>query len=425
MKYNFNGFTQKANEALNSAISSAEKMGHTYIGSEHILLGLCLCADSVASKSLVDLGIDSRKLTEMLRESIGYGVKTRLDPDMMTPRAKKIIEASVANSRSSGKCFVGTEHILEAIINDGDNYAVRFLSAMGTTGEKVIEHLSSGDQYRNDYQRKRDIKRTAKTKPTPTVEQFSRDLTELAQSGAVGNVIGRKTECQRVMQILCRKSKNNPCLIGEPGVGKTAIVEGIAAQIAAGNVPEELLGKRILELDLTSMVAGTKYRGDFEERIKAVINETVCAENIILFIDEIHTIVGAGSAEGSTDAANILKPSLTRGDLQIIGATTVSEYRKCIENDAALERRFQPVVVEEPTAAQTEEILFGLKNSYEAFHRIRITDEAIRSAVSLSSRYINDRFLPDKAIDLIDEAASAKKLRGGSLPIVSRKSKRN
>ncbi|MCQ2478005.1 MAG: ATP-dependent Clp protease ATP-binding subunit, partial [Clostridia bacterium] len=350
-------------------------------------------------------------------KSIGTGTPTVLSPDYFTPRAKKVIEVAVAGCNSLGKKYVGTEHLLVGILSEGDNYAIRFMNELGADTRSIAEEAlkSSGvDISSSDNSYKSDNK-TANTK-TPTVEKYGRDLTAEAKANKLDPVIGRDTEVERIIQILCRRTKNNPCLIGEPGVGKTAVIEGLAQKIASGDVPEILLNKRIVTLDLTGMVAGTKYRGDFEERIKAIIEEVTKAKNIIVFIDEVHTIIGAGSAEGSTDAANILKPSLARGDFQLIGATTITEYRKNIEKDSALERRFQPVTVSEPNTEDAILILKGLKDKYEAHHKVTITDSAIIAAVKLSSRYINDRYLPDKAIDLIDEAASRVRLSSTSAP---------
>lgn len=408
MKYNFSGFSGKANDALNAAIRCAEQMGHTYVGSEHILLGVATVGDSTGARVLAIYGITADRLSELMRSAIGSGMKTSLNPDMFTPRAKRIVELSVAAAKDAGKLCVGTEFLLISLLRDGDNYAVRFLSSLDCDPEQMHSRLLE-EAGAHGTDKHRESKRQNKTK-SATVEQFTRDLTALASMGQIGPVIGRDQEINRVLQVLCRKSKNNPCLIGEPGVGKTAIVEGIACRIATGQVPDILIGKRILELDLTSVVAGTKYRGDFEERIKMLIKEAAEDDNLILFIDEVHTIVGAGSAEGSTDAANMLKPALTRGDMQVVGATTVDEYRKCIEKDPALERRFQPIQIGEPTREETITILNGLRASYEQFHRITITDDALKAAVDLSSRYIGDRFLPDKAIDLIDESAAKLKL---------------
>lgn len=418
--YKFNGFTEKANNALNLAIESAQKFGHTYIGSEHILIGLLKEGSGLAYTVLNGRGITQETIEDMLESAVGKGMPTKLTPDDLTPRAKRIIEIAIATARSLGCSFVGTEHLLMGIMEEGDNYAVRFLAEAGVSGRdvmndtlKAIGAAPGGDS--SPISQKDSKGGSAKAK-TPTLDQFGRDLTAEARAGKIDPVIGRATEIERVIQILSRRTKNNPCLIGEPGVGKTAIAEGLALKIANGEVPELLKDKRIVALDLTGMVAGTKYRGDFEERIKAAIDEVKKASDVILFIDELHTIVGAGSAEGSTDAANILKPSLARGDLQVIGATTLNEYKKYIEQDAALERRFQPVMVGEPTQEEAVQILKGLKDRYEAHHKVKITDEAIDAAVKLSSRYIADRYLPDKAIDLIDEAAAGVRLKSFTAP---------
>ena len=418
MKYNFNGFTEKANEALNQAISSAETLGHTYVGSEHLLLGLLKVGSGVAATLLNKNGITAENIENMLRTSIGSGTQTRLSPDYFTPRAKRVIEVAMAGCSNLGKKYVGTEHLLIGILSEGDNYAIRFINQLGIDVSVLTNQAldASGMTLENAKQNKQSSEKGTNKTKTPTLSKFGRDLTEEAKRGKIDPVIGRAEEIERVIQILCRRTKNNPCLIGEPGVGKTAIIEGLAQKIAEGNVPEILLDKRLFTLDLTGMVAGTKYRGDFEERIKSVIEEVTNATDVILFIDEVHTIIGAGSAEGSTDAANILKPSLARGDFQLIGATTVSEYRKNIEKDSALERRFQPVNVSEPSNEDAILILKGLRDKYEAHHKVKITDEAIDAAVNLSSRYINDRFLPDKAIDLIDEASSRVRLSASKSP---------
>lgn len=417
MKYNFNGFTTKANEALNQAISSAENLGHTYVGSEHLLLGLLKIGGGFAAALLNKSGITAEGVEELIRAQIGCGTPTKLSPDYFTPRAKRAVENAMASCANNGKKYVGTEHLLLGILSDGDNYAIRFLSELGADAAALTRETLkasdiggySGEGKPKTYQKPQDDK-------VPTLSKYGRELTAEAKKCKLDPVIGREKEIERVIQILCRRTKNNPCLIGEPGVGKTAIAEGLAQKIADGDVPEILEDKRVFALDLTGMVAGTKYRGDFEERIKTAIDEVINAGNIILFIDEVHTIVGAGSAEGSTDAANILKPSLARGEFQLIGATTISEYRKNIEKDPALERRFQPVNVFEPTEEDTVLILKGLKDKYEAHHKVKITDGAIEAAVKLSSRYISDRFLPDKAIDLIDEASSRVRLNVCAAP---------
>ncbi len=415
MKYNFNGFTAKANEALNKAIEAAEGLGHTYVGSEHLLLGLLRIDGGVASVVLQKNGVDAARIEELIRSQIGSGTPTKLSPDYFTPRAKRVIESAMNGCSAIGKKFVGTEHLLIGILNDGDNYAIRFLSELGVDVTLLTSSVLKASGIENNAGMVNDSKREKNSK-TPTLEKYGIDLTENAKNGKIDPVIGRDTEIERIIQILCRRTKNNPCLIGEPGVGKTAIIEGLAQRIVDRNVPEILENKRLFTLDLTGMVAGTKYRGDFEERIKAIIEEVVKAKNVILFIDEVHTIIGTGSAEGSTDAANILKPSLARGEFQLIGATTISEYRKNIEKDSALERRFQPVTVAEPSQEDAILILKGLKSKYEAHHKVEITDQAIESAVNLSARYITDRFLPDKAIDLIDEAGSRVRLSNCEIP---------
>ncbi len=415
MKYNFNGFTAKANEALNKAIESAEMLGHTYVGSEHLLLGLLRIDGGVAAVVLEKNGITADKIEELIRSQIGCGTPTKLSPDYFTPRAKRVVESAMSGAGSLGKKFVGTEHLLIGILSDGDNYAIRFLSELGVDITSLTDAVLKASGIENGVNIAGDSKKPKNSK-TPTLEKFGIDLIENAKNGKIDPVIGRDAEIERIIQILCRRTKNNPCLIGEPGVGKTAIIEGLAKRIVDKKVPEILENKRLFTLDLTSMVAGTKYRGDFEERIKAVVEEVVKAKDVILFIDEVHTIIGAGSAEGSTDAANILKPSLARGEFQLIGATTINEYRKNIEKDSALERRFQPVTVAEPTEEDAILILKGLKDKYEAHHKVEITDAAIESAVKLSSRYITDRFLPDKAIDLIDEAGSRVRLTNCEVP---------
>ncbi len=414
MKYNFNGFTEKANEALNHAINSAGLLGHTYVGSEHILLGLAKVGSGVAFSVLSRHNITADKLEELMTLKIGAGTPTRLSPEYFTARAKRVLETAVAGCRNLGKSEVGTEHILISVLSEGNSYAVRFVKEIGADTAAVTREALEAAGVDLDEEEKAEGK--GKGSKADTLMKFGHDLTKEAKEGRLDPVIGRETEITRVIQILCRRTKNNPCLIGEPGVGKTAIAEGLALKITQGDIPEILKNKRVISLDLTGMVAGTKYRGDFEERIKTVIDEVKNSKDIILFIDEVHTIMGAGSAEGSTDAANILKPSLARGEMQIIGATTISEYRKNIEKDAALERRFQPVTVGEPSVSDSIDILMGLKDKYEAHHNVKITDEAIKAAVELSSRYITDRFLPDKAIDLIDEAGSKVRLTAFATP---------
>ena len=412
--YRFNSFTTKANEVLNLAIKSAQAYGHNYIGTEHILIGL-LSTDSTIP-ALTNNNINYEGVDRLIREEIGVGNPTSLTPDDFTPRAKRIIEISFQIARTMRNSYVSVEHLLAALLKEDDSYAVKFINELGTDSQRVFDDLIS-DLSSNSYDSnpQSSSKKKGKSK-TPTLDEFGKNLTELAKQGKIDPVIGREKEIERVIQILSRRNKNNPCLIGEPGVGKTAIAEGLALKIVNGEVPEMLANKTIYSLDLTSMVAGTKYRGDFEERIKKAMDEVKDNKDVILFIDEIHNIMGAGAAEGAVDAANILKPSLARGEIQVIGATTISEYRKNIEKDAALERRFQPVTVGEPTEEETVEILKGLRDKYEAHHKVKITDDAINSAVKLSSRYINDRFLPDKAIDLIDEAASVVRLNAYTLP---------
>ncbi len=414
--YKFTGFTQKANNALNSAITFAENLGHTYIGSEHLLLGLIASEGSVAQSVLSSRGVTFEKAERVLRTEIGMGTPTVLSPNDFTPRSKNIIEISVSQAKSSGQNYVGTEHILLALVKDSDCFAMMILEELGVSLNDISGELNRFASGSSSSSKKNDDRKNNSGGKTPTLEQYGRDLTDIAKQGKIDPVIGRQKEIERVIQILSRRTKNNPCLIGEPGVGKTAIAEGLALKISSGEVPELLKNKRIISLDLTSMVAGTKYRGDFEERIKAAIEEVSNSGDVILFIDEVHNLIGAGSAEGAVDAANILKPALARGEMQVIGATTLEEYRKNIEKDSALERRFQPVVVGEPSAEEAVEILKGLRDKYEAHHKVKITDEAIEAAVKMSVRYIGDRFLPDKAIDLIDEAASKVRLRAYTPP---------
>lgn len=412
--FKFTGFTEKSNKSLNAAVKAAEDLGHTYIGSEHILLGLLSDTSTVAGAVLAAHNITYADIEEELKRSIGVGVPTELQPDDFTPRSKNILETSVAFARQMGQQLVGTEHVLLAIAREGSCSATLLLSRAGVSMQDIVNDVSKA-LMGGTANAGTDNKDGGKENES-MLSQFGRDLTKLAKDGKIDPVIGRQKEIERVIQILSRRTKNNPCLIGEPGVGKTAIAEGLALKIVSGEVPELLKDKKIYSLDLTGMVAGTKYRGDFEERIKKVIDEVKNAKDVILFIDEVHTLIGAGSAEGAADAANILKPSLARGELQIIGATTIEEYRKHIEKDAALERRFQPVMVDEPSQEEAIEILKGIKDKYEAHHKVKITDEAIESAVKLSTRYIGDRYLPDKAIDLIDEAASRVRLRSYTAP---------
>lgn len=414
--YRFTNFTQKANDVLNLAIKAAENFGHNYVGTEHILVGLLKEGTGVGALILNEKGVTLDKIENLIEENIGVGNPTRLSPNDFTPRAKRIIEISFQIARGMLNSFVGTEHILIALLRESDSSAVKFLNALNFDEESLLEDVGASlgkaeSQFRNNSPKNKKGKSS-----TPTLDEFGKDLTELAGQGKIDPVIGRDKEIERVIQILSRRTKNNPCLIGEPGVGKTAIAEGLALKIVKDEVPELLAGKKIVSLDLTSMVAGTKYRGDFEERIKKAMDEVRNAGNVILFIDEVHTIMGAGSAEGAVDAANILKPSLARGEIQVIGATTIDEYRKNIEKDAALERRFQSVLVGEPTEEEAVEILKGLRDRYEAHHKVKITDEAIENAVKMSARYIADRYLPDKAIDLIDEAASRVRLKAFTAP---------
>lgn len=417
--YQFKGFTEKANKALNLAIESAAEMRHNYVGTEHILYGLVKEGSGVAATALNECGVTEDALREKLESINGTMSLVELTPDDFTPRTKRVLRAAVIISSKTGYTYVGTEHLLLAILSESDSYAVAFLEELGVSVERLAQAVSKGMQGGADDGFggfENESAPNGSQKGGSALDKFGRDLTQAAKNGEIDPVIGREKEIQRVIQILSRRTKNNPVLIGEPGVGKTAVAEGLALEIAKGNVPEILKDKRVVSLDLTGMVAGAKYRGDFEERIKAAIDEVKKSKNTILFIDELHTIVGAGAAEGSADAANILKPSLARGDFQVIGATTLNEYRKYIEKDAALERRFQPVKVGEPTPEQAVQILKGLRDSYEAHHKVKITDEAINAAVTLSSRYIADRYLPDKAIDLIDEGASKVRLASLTSP---------
>lgn len=420
--FNFNGFTQKANNALNMAVDAAQDMGHTYVGTEHILLGLVSEESGVAASVLQQNGLSAEDLKDLIERTIGTGSRTVITPDDFTPRTKRVMQTAMVLSARLGHGYVGTEHLLMALISERDGYAIRFLEELNVNINSVLSSLKASmgaDSEEENQQSGIDgmLNKNGQSKGgSNALSKFGRDLTAAAKNGEIDPVIGREEEIQRVIQILSRRTKNNPVLIGEPGVGKTAVAEGLALRIVKGEIPEILKNKKIVSLDLTGMIAGTKYRGDFEERIKAAIDEVKKSKDIILFIDELHTIVGAGSAEGSADAANILKPSLARGDFQVIGATTMEEYRKYIEKDAALERRFQPVTVGEPSQEEAVEILKGLRDRYEAHHKVKITDEAIESAVTLSSRYIADRYLPDKAIDLIDEAASRVRLSSLTYP---------
>lgn len=410
--YKFTGFTEKANNALNYAVEAAEDLGHTYIGSEHILMGILSDSASVAGTVLSRHGITESKVESLVKRIIGVGMPTQLTQNDFTPKSKEILTIANSVAHSMGQSLIGTEHILIAIARDGNSSASQLLNQLGIAGSTIVNEISQALMGgRGSSSNQTEAQNGEKT----VVEQFGRDLTEMAKKGEIDPVIGREEEIERVIQILSRRTKNNPCLIGEPGVGKTAIAEGLALKIASGEVPELLKDKKLVSLDLTGMVAGTKYRGDFEERIKGVIDEVISSKDTILFIDEVHTLIGTGSAEGAVDAANILKPSLARGELQIIGATTLDEYRKNIEKDAALERRFQPVKVEEPSIDDTYKMLLGIKSYYEDFHKVSISDNLVYKAVTLSERYITDRFLPDKAIDLLDEACTCANLRNKAI----------
>ena len=418
--YEFRGFTQKANTALNLAVETAQDMGHNYVGTEHILLGLLKEGSGVAAAALQQCGVTEQALSDKISGVDGIAASTTLTPNDFTPRTKRVLKSAMLISSRMGSGYVGTELLLLAVISESDSYAVAFLNELGVSAEAIVQAIEGSMQSGGEGNFSENMggfgQPQGGKQGGSALEKFGRDLTQAAKNGEIDPVIGREKEIERVIQILSRRTKNNPVLIGEPGVGKTAVAEGLALEIAKGNVPEILKDKKVVSLDLTGMVAGAKYRGDFEERIKAAIDEVKKSKNVILFIDELHTIVGAGAAEGSADAANILKPSLARGDFQVIGATTINEYRKYIEKDAALERRFQPVKVGEPTQEQAVQILKGLRDSYEAHHKVKITDEAIDAAVKLSSRYIADRFLPDKAIDLIDEGCSKVRLASLTSP---------
>ena len=410
-------FTKSSNNVINIANEIATKLGHRYIGTEHILYGLAKEENGVAKKVLEKQNITAEEIKNKIEEFIGKDEPIEEVIDF-TPRTKKVIEISFLEARKQGYNLIGTEHILIGILKEGDSLATRILLSLDTNMAKVyneiIDVINEGDSIIDENQessKQNNINKNSKSyNKTPTLNQYGEDLTIKAKEGKLDPIIGRNEEINRVLQILSRRTKNNPCLIGEPGVGKTAIAEGLAEKIVSGDVPEMLKEKRVVTLDISGMVAGAKYRGDFEERIKKSLEEIKKAGDIILFIDEIHQIVGAGASEGAIDAANILKPLLARGEIQLVGATTLNEYRKYIEKDAALERRFCPVTVNEPTSEDTIKILKGLRDKYEAHHNVKISDEAIKSAVDLSIRYINDRFLPDKAIDLIDEAASKARL---------------
>ena len=411
-------FTDKAKMALAFAERAARNLKQSYVGTEHILLGLLRENTGVAATVLVNSGVEEYHLKEMIKDLIAPESTVMLaERDGYSPRAEKVLEESHRQAQRFHSDKTGTEHILLALLKEGENVAVRLLNTMGISIQKLyVEVLSAMGEDKSLYKEDLGRKQNKKKGATSTLEQYSRDLTALARDGKLDPVIGREDEIRRVIQILSRRTKNNPCLIGEPGVGKTAVVEGLAMKIVTGEVPFTVQDKRVMTLDLSGMVAGSKYRGEFEERIKKVVKEVIEDGNIILFLDEMHTIIGAGGAEGAIDASNILKPSLARGEIQLIGATTIAEYRKYVERDAALERRFQPVTVEEPTIEEAENILKGIAHKYEDHHRVTITPEAVKAAVTLSARYINDRNLPDKAIDLIDEAAAAARLQSAKQP---------
>lgn len=403
-------FTAKARESINLAVQAAEELGHSYVGTEHLLIGLLEEGSGVAARVLSENGVKKEKVLGLVSQLISPDQTVRMEENGYTPSARRVLENSYKEAVRFKARLIGTEHLLISIIRDNDCVASRLLNTIGISIQKLyIDVLAAMGE--DAPANKEELLKGSRTKgSTPTLDSYSRDLTALAREGKLDPVIGRETEIKRLIQILSRRTKNNPCLIGEPGVGKTAVVEGLAQMIIEGNVPETIAEKRVLTLDLSGMVAGSKYRGEFEERIKKVIAEVMEDGEVLLFIDEIHTIIGAGGAEGAIDASNILKPSLARGELQLIGATTIEEYRKYIEKDSALERRFQPVTVEEPSEEEAVAILKGLRGRYEAHHHVTITDEALTAAVKLSARYINDRFMPDKAIDVIDEAASKVRL---------------
>ncbi len=421
MPYSY--FTEKSRKALNEASMAALELGHNYVGSEHLILGLLREGTGVAAKVLEKTGVTAEAFCDKVRELTGAGEPLEGVSPQLTPRSKRILEWSALEARNLGHSYIGTEHILLAIIRDGEGVGIEILRKLGVLPGVLyteLVHMLDGMEDANEQPQhggaaagEGGVNRNAKT---PTLDKYGRDLTAQARENKFDPVIGRDREIRRVIQILSRRTKNNPCLIGEPGVGKTAVVEGLAQKIAAGDVPEPLKDKRLVALDLSAMVAGAKYRGEFEERIKKAVDEVMAAGNVILFIDEVHTIIGAGSAEGSMDASNILKPTLARGEMQLVGATTIKEYRKYIEKDAALERRFQPVTVGEPSVEETVEILKGIRDRYEAHHNVKITDAALAAAAKLSERYITDRYLPDKAIDLIDEASSKKRLISQTAP---------
>src|SRR5206468_9574958 len=412
----FDKFTERARKVLQLAQEEAQRFNHNYIGTEHLLLGLVREGEGVAAKVLGNLGVELNKVRSAVEFIIGRGDRTVAGDIGLTPRAKKVIELSVDEARRLNHHYIGTEHLLLGLVREGEGIAAGVLESLGVSLDKVRSQVIYVLNQSAAYSQEGQGAPPGKSSKTPVIDQLGMDLTAAARAGKLDPVIGRFKEIERVVQILSRRTKNNPALIGEPGVGKTAIVEGLAQRIASGDVPETLMGKRLLTLDIGSLVAGTKYRGEFEERLKKIIEEVKNSGNCVLFIDELHTLVGAGAAEGAVDAANILKPSLARGELQCIGATPLDEFRKYIERDAALERRFQPVMVEEPSIEETQAILMGIRSRYEDHHKVSITEDAVKASAELSSRYITDRFLPDKAIDLMDEAASRVRLRYSTVP---------
>ncbi|MBI4219819.1 MAG: ATP-dependent Clp protease ATP-binding subunit, partial [Chloroflexi bacterium] len=414
MASRFEKFSERARRVLSLAQEEAQRFNHNYIGTEHILLGLVRETEGVAAKVLSNLGVELSKVRSAVEFIIGRGERPSPGEIGLTPRAKKVIELAVDEARRLNHHYIGTEHLLIGIMREGEGVAAGVLESLGVTLDKIRAETGRVLSQTASQQQPSGTARAATR--TPTLDELGLDLTQLARSGKLDPVVGRERELDRIVQILSRRTKNNPVLIGEPGVGKTAIVEKLAHMIVESDVPSTLLGKRVVTLDMASLVAGTKYRGEFEERLKKVINELKGAGNCILFIDEVHTMVGAGAAEGAVDAANILKPSLARGELQVIGATTLDDYRKYVERDPALERRFQPIVVDPPDVEHTVEILRGIKSRYEEHHQVKISDEAIEAAAQLAEKYIADRFLPDKAIDLVDEAASRVRIRVSSVP---------